>query len=88
MANVRQQLWEILQFLKEDEFENFKWFLEDDDKVEGFTGINVAQLEKAERRRTVDLLVQKYHGHGALKVTMAVLGKISRNDLVKRLQGT
>ncbi|XP_074554679.1 uncharacterized protein LOC141810773 [Halichoeres trimaculatus] len=88
MAKVKEQLWEILQDLKEEEFEIFKWFLKQDDNVEGFSGIKVAQLEKAERQHTVDLLVQKYQGHGALEVTVVVLKKISRNDLVERLQNS
>lgn len=88
MEKVREQLWEIMQDLKEEEFEHFKWFLKLDNNVEGFMGVKVAQLEKAERQHTVDLLVQKYQDQGALEVTMVVLGKISRNDLVVRLRHT
>ncbi|XP_034535337.1 uncharacterized protein LOC117809940 [Notolabrus celidotus] len=86
MAKVKEELWKILQDLKEEEFQTFKWFLKLDDNVEGFSGIPVAQLEKAERQHAVDLLVQKYQGAGAVRVTMEVLEKISRNDLVQRLK--
>ncbi|XP_054480319.1 E3 ubiquitin-protein ligase TRIM21-like [Anoplopoma fimbria] len=86
MAKLNEELWKTLQDLKEDEFEHFKWFLKQNDILEGFSGIPVAQLEKAKRQDTVDLMVQKYQGPGALERTMKVLEKISRNDLVQRLQ--
>uniref|UniRef100_UPI0037E7FAA9 nuclear factor 7, brain-like n=1 Tax=Semicossyphus pulcher TaxID=241346 RepID=UPI0037E7FAA9 len=88
MAKLKEELWKILQDLREDDFEQFKWFLKLDGNVEGYSGIPVAQLEKAGRQHAVDLLVQKYQGHGALTVTMKVLEKISRNDLVERLQNS
>ncbi|XP_053169782.1 NACHT, LRR and PYD domains-containing protein 12-like [Scomber japonicus] len=84
MATLK--LFEILEELIEDEFNNFKWILKQDDILEGFKGISVAQLEKAARRDTVDLMVQKHQDHGALQLTKAVLEKIGRNDLVQRLQ--
>eukprot|EP00064_Thunnus_orientalis_P023316 superscaffoldBa00008681_g23552 len=86
MAKLKEELLIFLEKLKEDEFEKFKWYLEQDDILEGSKGIPVAQLEKAARTRTVDLIVQKYPGCGALQVTMKVLEKIGRNDLVQRLQ--
>uniref|UniRef100_A0A8D0CYU3 Pyrin domain-containing protein n=1 Tax=Sander lucioperca TaxID=283035 RepID=A0A8D0CYU3_SANLU len=67
--------------LKDDEFKKFKWFLKQDD-------ISAAQLEKADRQDTVDLMAQKYGGTGAMKETMTVLEKISRNDLVQGLQNS
>ncbi|XP_051247720.1 E3 ubiquitin-protein ligase TRIM21 [Dicentrarchus labrax] len=82
------ELWNILQDLGEDEFKHFKWFLKQDDILEGCTGIPVARLEKAERQDTVDLMVQKYQGSGALKLTLKVLENIYRNDLVQRLQNS
>ncbi|XP_042367427.1 pyrin-like [Plectropomus leopardus] len=86
MAKFKQELWKSLQDLREEEFENFKWFLKEDDILEGLSGIPVAQLEKAKRQDVVDLMVQKYQGPGALKVAMNVLENINRNDLVQRLQ--
>ncbi|XP_044199523.1 NACHT, LRR and PYD domains-containing protein 3-like isoform X3 [Thunnus albacares] len=88
MAKLKADLFKILAKLKEDEFKDFKWFLEQDDILEGFKGIPVAQLEKAARRDTVDLMVQKYQDPGALQVTNEILGKISRNDLVQHLQNS
>nr|XP_033470406.1 uncharacterized protein LOC117249122 [Epinephelus lanceolatus]XP_033470407.1 uncharacterized protein LOC117249122 [Epinephelus lanceolatus] len=86
MAKLKEELWKTLHDLKEDEFENFKWFLKEDGILEGSSGIPVYQLEKAKRQDTVDLMVQKYPGSGALKVTLKILGNIDRNDLVQRLQ--
>ncbi|KAM6962113.1 uncharacterized protein LKV04_020992 [Tautogolabrus adspersus] len=86
MAKLKEELWNILQDLREKEFKQFKWFLEQDDIVEGFSGIPVVRLEKAKREDAVDLLVQKYQDPGALTVTKKVLEKIYRNDLVERLQ--
>ncbi|XP_041636343.1 pyrin-like isoform X2 [Cheilinus undulatus] len=86
MAKLKEELWNILLDLSEENFLHFKWFLNHDNIVEGCTGIPVARLEKADRQHVVDLLVQKYQGPGALTMTMKVLGKIKRNDLVERLQ--
>ncbi|XP_042286002.1 GTPase IMAP family member 9-like [Thunnus maccoyii] len=86
MTKPKEELFKILEKLKEDKFKDFKWFLEQDGNLEGFSGIPVAQLEKAERRDTVDLMVQKYQEPGALQLTMKVLEKINRNDLVQHLQ--
>ncbi|XP_044199518.1 NACHT, LRR and PYD domains-containing protein 14-like [Thunnus albacares] len=88
MEKLKEDLWKTLQELKEDEFKNFKWFLKEDDILEGFKGIPVAQLEKAGREETVDLMVHKHQDHGALQLTKKVLEKISRKDLVQRLQNS
>eukprot|EP00064_Thunnus_orientalis_P024992 superscaffoldBa00011656_g25317 len=88
MTKPKEELFKILAKLKEDEFKDFKWFLEQDGNLEGFSGIPVAQLENAAKTRTVDLMVQKYQEPGALLLTKKVLEKINRNDLVQHLQNT
>ncbi|KAL3048644.1 hypothetical protein OYC64_007237 [Pagothenia borchgrevinki] len=60
MAKLKEELWYILQHLKEDELKHFKWFLEQENLLEGFSGIPVFQLETADRKDTVDLMVQNY----------------------------
>ncbi|XP_053169825.1 uncharacterized protein LOC128353172 [Scomber japonicus] len=77
-------LLHILNDLSEDDFKNFKWFLKIEKKGD-IEPIQWAQLEKAERRDVVDLMVQKYELAGAVEVMKSVLKKISRNDLVKKL---
>ncbi|XP_062299563.1 NACHT, LRR and PYD domains-containing protein 12-like [Scomber scombrus] len=79
MEKLKEELWKTLQDLKEDEFNDFKWFLNPE-------GIPKADLENAARRDTVDLMVQKHQDHGALQLTKTVLEKIGRNDLVQSLQ--
>uniref|UniRef100_A0A8P4K214 Pyrin domain-containing protein n=1 Tax=Dicentrarchus labrax TaxID=13489 RepID=A0A8P4K214_DICLA len=73
-----------LEDLTADEFKTFKWYL----RLEGNKSIKRSKLEGAERRDTVDLMVNTYTPHGALKVTMKILKKISRNDLVQSLSDT
>lgn len=86
MAKLKAELWKTLQDLNKDEFKSFKWFLREE-VLEGFPGIPVAQLdEEANRETTVDLMVQKYLDHGAVKVTIKVLEEIGRNDLMLRVQ--
>lgn len=84
MEKLEEKLWRTLQRLTKDQFRSFKWFLKKR-VLEGVSGIPEAQLEDAQLEEVVDLLVQNYPGPGALKVTLEVLGKISRNDLVKDL---
>ncbi|XP_073336437.1 zinc finger protein RFP-like [Pagrus major] len=84
MAKLLVNLWKTLQELKDDEFKKFKWFL----KQEPISAISAAQLEKADRQDTVDLMAQKYGETGAITETMKVLEEISRNDLVESLQNT
>ncbi|XP_042255445.1 NACHT, LRR and PYD domains-containing protein 3-like [Thunnus maccoyii] len=86
IVKLKEELLKTLQDLTEDDFLKFKWFLEQDNILEGFKGIPVAQLEKAERQETVDPMIQKHQGPGALKLTVKVLEKINRNDLVQHLQ--
>uniref|UniRef100_A0A8C9Z5Q0 Pyrin domain-containing protein n=1 Tax=Sander lucioperca TaxID=283035 RepID=A0A8C9Z5Q0_SANLU len=81
-------LLNTLEDLKEDEFKQFKWYLQQQDLLEGYQSIKVSKLEKAERRDTVDVMVKTFHLHGALKVTKNVLEKINRNDLVQSLPDT
>ncbi|KAG8014908.1 hypothetical protein GBF38_003617 [Nibea albiflora] len=57
----------------------------DGDVLDGYQTIKVSKLEKADRRDIVDLMVNTYKLHGALKVTKKALEKINRNDLVQSL---
>ncbi|XP_078128047.1 zinc finger protein RFP-like isoform X2 [Sander vitreus] len=81
-------LFNTLEDLKEEEFKEFKWLLQQQDILEGYQSIKVSKLEKAERQDTVDVMVKTYQLHGALKVTKKVLEKINRNDLVQSLPDT
>ncbi|XP_042256073.1 NACHT, LRR and PYD domains-containing protein 12-like [Thunnus maccoyii] len=81
---TEMDLLDILDDLRDNEFENFKWSLKYE-KVGDIPPIKESQLSKAERRDAVDLMVQKYEFAGAVKVIENILKKISRNDLVGKL---
>lgn len=80
-------LLNILDDLRAEEFETFKWHLKNEE-VGDIRPIKVSQLSEAERRDTVDLMVQKYKSAGAVEVTTSILKKISRSDLVQELSNT
>lgn len=81
---MEEKLWKTLQRLNGKEFKTFKWLLTKN-VLRGFSSIPVAQLETAEMTETVDLMIQKYQDSGALEVTLIVLEKVPRNDLVEDL---
>ncbi|XP_027132481.1 NACHT, LRR and PYD domains-containing protein 12-like [Larimichthys crocea] len=83
-----KDLLDTLEDLTDDELKKFKWYLKYPDVLDGYQTIKVSKLEKADRRDIVDLMVNTYELHGALKVTKKVLEKINRNDLVQSLSET
>ncbi|KAM8724052.1 NACHT, LRR and PYD domains-containing protein 12-like isoform 2-T2 [Acanthopagrus schlegelii] len=85
MASQMELLFGVLQDLGNEELKHFQWFLKQAGIVEGFPAILKSQLEEADRQDTVDLMVQTYSPAGALQITVEVLKKISRNDLVECL---
>lgn len=82
-----QVLFDTLGHLGKDEFHNFKWHLQQGDGY-SYSAIPKGKLEDAERRDTVDLMMQTYTPRKAMVVTRRILEKINRNDLVERLSGT
>ncbi|KAI3363533.1 hypothetical protein L3Q82_012139 [Scortum barcoo] len=80
-----KDLLNTLDNLRAEEFERFKWFLQQSDILEVLPAIKVSELEKAERWETVNLMENTYKLHGALKVTKKVLENIPRMDLVQSL---
>uniref|UniRef100_A0A3Q1EP84 Pyrin domain-containing protein n=1 Tax=Acanthochromis polyacanthus TaxID=80966 RepID=A0A3Q1EP84_9TELE len=76
-------LLEVLQDLGNDELKHFQWLLKQAGIIEGFPAIPKSRLEEADRQDTVDEMVQTYSLHGALRITLEVLRKIGRNDLVE-----
>ncbi|KAL7403681.1 hypothetical protein ABVT39_003719 [Epinephelus coioides] len=83
-----EDILNALEDLTEDDFKNFKWYLQQPDILGGYQAIKVSKLEKAERWDTVNVMVNTYKPDGALKVTKKVLEKINRNDLVQSLSDT
>ncbi|KAK2817653.1 hypothetical protein Q5P01_025844 [Channa striata] len=72
-----EDILKTLEELTGEEFEKFKWHLTN-------KGIPVCQLENANRHCTVNLIVGKYTGQEAQKVTKTLLKEIQRNDLIQR----
>uniref|UniRef100_A0A4W6DH50 Pyrin domain-containing protein n=1 Tax=Lates calcarifer TaxID=8187 RepID=A0A4W6DH50_LATCA len=75
-----QVLFDTLGHLGKDEFHNFKWHLQQGDGY-SYSAIPKGKLEDAERRDTVDLMMQTYTPRKAVVVTRRILEKINRNDL-------
>uniref|UniRef100_A0A8C9X9S5 Pyrin domain-containing protein n=1 Tax=Sander lucioperca TaxID=283035 RepID=A0A8C9X9S5_SANLU len=85
---TKMGLFNTLKDLNKEEFELFKWCLQQPELLEGYKSIQVSKLENAGRRDTVDEMVKTYQLQGALKVTKTILEKIKRNDLVQSLPDT
>ncbi|XP_042360255.1 NACHT, LRR and PYD domains-containing protein 12-like [Plectropomus leopardus] len=85
MASHVELLFGALQDLGNEELKHFQWLLRQADIVEGFPAIPKSQLEGSDRQDTVDQMVQTYSLPGALRITVEVLKKINRNDLVECL---
>ncbi|XP_039667388.1 uncharacterized protein LOC120565565 [Perca fluviatilis] len=74
----------ILEDLGTDDFEKFKWFLQQKGTLEDFPAIPKCKLENVNRRITVDMMFQTY-SINTINVTRIVLVKINQNELVKTL---
>ncbi|XP_038139758.1 uncharacterized protein si:ch211-114l13.9 [Cyprinodon tularosa] len=80
-----ENLSDFLDELTDDEFRKFKWHLKKE-TWKGITPIKQALLDKSDRLDTVDLMAQKYQLSGAATVMGIILQKMSRNDLVSKIQ--
>ncbi|KAM4569492.1 uncharacterized protein PAE49_008929 [Odontesthes bonariensis] len=86
MAKLSLELWNILQELEQEDFQKFKWRLKQHNVLEGNPGIPPAELEGAERWKTVDLMIGRFKSAGAKQLTMNILKEIGHNYLVERLK--
>ncbi|CAI5669507.1 unnamed protein product [Oreochromis niloticus] len=80
----REKLLGMLEDLKKEELEKFKFFVRDRDVLVELQPIPESQLEKASTCDLVDLMFQTYTER-SVEVTKKVLKKIIRNDLVQKL---
>lgn len=93
MDTVKETLLKELKKLKAEEFNDFKFYLEEyGSKVQrayskdtGNLSIAPCDLENADRRKTVDLIVQTYSSQ-PLEVAQQVLEKVGRHDVMMSLQ--
>lgn len=58
--SVHEELLEILENLGEEKLKSFQWFLQYAKLPDGFHNIKKSKLEKADKLRTVDLMVEMY----------------------------
>uniref|UniRef100_A0A6Q2XA63 B30.2/SPRY domain-containing protein n=1 Tax=Esox lucius TaxID=8010 RepID=A0A6Q2XA63_ESOLU len=85
---VPDRLLATLEDLGKDELNTFQWYLQQSDGLisqMGFKHIPKSKLEGAKREDTVDSLVQTYGFDDAMKISMAILKKMMRNDLAVTL---
>ncbi|KAM8735552.1 uncharacterized protein AB9X84_023968 [Acanthopagrus schlegelii] len=80
----REKLLNVLEQLKQQEFKEFKWFLQDSDILTGLPGIPHHRLEEGDMLDVVDLMLQTY-SQQSVELTKKVFQKIQRNDLVQKL---
>uniref|UniRef100_A0A3B4DT82 B30.2/SPRY domain-containing protein n=1 Tax=Pygocentrus nattereri TaxID=42514 RepID=A0A3B4DT82_PYGNA len=83
MATNQQELLNSLQNFGQEDLKTFQWHLING--VEGFTSIQKAFLERADRPDTVDQMVQRYGYNRAVEVTLAILKKMNQNQLAEEL---
>ncbi|XP_062416933.1 NACHT, LRR and PYD domains-containing protein 3 [Pungitius pungitius] len=84
MEKVKKDILHILEKLKKKEFKKFKWHLEIFSSPEYPGSIRPCDLENADRRNTVDLMVRCYI-KGSVQVAMKVLKEMQKNDLAEEL---
>ncbi|KAL6481161.1 hypothetical protein MHYP_G00092410 [Metynnis hypsauchen] len=83
MATDPEVLLYALQSFGQENLKTFQWHLING--VEGFTSIQLAHLEKADRHDTVDQMVQRYGHSRAVEITLAILKKMNQNQLAEDL---
>ncbi|XP_051798028.1 NACHT, LRR and PYD domains-containing protein 12-like isoform X3 [Acanthochromis polyacanthus] len=88
MTTPQEVLLRTLEDLGDEDFEKFKWFLNQESVLEDFKSIPKSHLEKATRVSTVDQMVQIYGTTNAIKVTEKVLIKMDKIDLVRKILRT
>ena len=78
----QEVLLQILDNLRNEEFERFKWLVCLKGTFEDFPSIPPSRLENADRMNTVDQMFRTYCIN-TVKVTKRLLVKIRKNDLLE-----
>ncbi|XP_062415537.1 NACHT, LRR and PYD domains-containing protein 3-like [Pungitius pungitius] len=84
MEKVKKDILNILKDLKEEEFKEFKWHLENNPIPEDLRSIPPCDLHKADRMDTVDLMVRCYDTD-SVQVAVKVLEEMQMNNLAEKL---
>ncbi|XP_052424274.1 NACHT, LRR and PYD domains-containing protein 3-like isoform X2 [Carassius gibelio] len=80
MATVEELLLKSLEDLVKDDLKKFQWHLKK------HKCISSSEMEDADRLKTVDKLVACFGPEEAVKITVGILRKISKNDLAEQLE--
>ncbi|XP_051797610.1 NACHT, LRR and PYD domains-containing protein 12-like isoform X4 [Acanthochromis polyacanthus] len=88
MTTPKEILLRTLEELGKEEFDKFKWYLNQEGVLEDFKSIPKSRLEDANRVTTVDQMVQINGTTNAIKVTEKVLMKMNKIDLVRKISRT
>ncbi|XP_039669397.1 NLR family CARD domain-containing protein 3-like isoform X1 [Perca fluviatilis] len=84
MKTPKEVVLGILESLGTDDFEKFKWYLQQEGALEDLPAIPISKLENVNREKTVDQMFSTY-SMNIINVTKKVLVKINQNELVKKL---
>lgn len=82
---VPELLLDILEDLKSDEFQLFKWYLSHA-ILENCKPIPKSHLEDASRANTVNKLMESYREEMAVKISVEILKKMSNNLAAEELR--
>lgn len=77
---VKQQLLDMLQHLGQDDMKTFQWHLQDSEFLGGFQEIKKVDLEKADIRETVDVMIKTYTSEHAADVAKLILKKMNLKE--------
>ncbi|XP_077303361.1 pyrin-like [Lithobates pipiens] len=83
--SCKDLIYSILTEMKEQSFEEFKVYLNDECILKPYQHIPVAELERAKRIDVPDLLIRRYQQQGALEVTLN-LEAIKESNLAEKLR--
>ncbi|XP_016117643.1 tripartite motif-containing protein 16-like [Sinocyclocheilus grahami] len=81
MASDKVLLLNSLKDLRETELKEFQWHLKNDHE-----SISESEMEKADRLKTVDKMVECFGPEEALRITVKILKKINQNNLAVELE--
>ncbi|XP_059215476.1 protein NLRC3-like isoform X2 [Centropristis striata] len=87
MTTPRGVLLRTLKDLGDKDFEEFKWYLQQQGELDGHPEIPKSQLENANRMETVDEMF-RFYSEKATDVARTVLVAMNQNELVEKLPET
>ncbi|XP_062417365.1 stonustoxin subunit alpha-like isoform X2 [Pungitius pungitius] len=87
MAGVKKDILKMFKQLKEEEFKEFKWHLENEPIPGDPRAVPPSDLQNADRMDTVDLM-ERHYGTDSAQLATTVLEEMQKNDLAEILSKT